>query len=145
MSYNAAQFRDLIRRVLMEQALHSPEAEELLMGTAAVESDLGTYLRQVRGPALGVFQMEPETFRWLKQLYSSRLERREPEEMEWDLRLSILAARLRYVIVPERLPDASDVPGLAAYWKRHYNTMAGSGTVEHYVRAYSRYVTPPGR
>ena len=57
------QLRNLIRRVLIGIGGYSEEAENLLMGTAAQESALGEYIRQLgNGPALGIFQMEPETF-----------------------------------------------------------------------------------
>jgi hypothetical protein len=36
-------------------------AADLLMATAAVETALGTYLLQIKGPARGVFQVEPAT------------------------------------------------------------------------------------
>ena len=44
-------------------------------------------------------------------------------------------ARLIYWRVPRPLPAASDLEGLAAYWKAHYNTAAGRGTVEHFLKA----------
>lgn len=41
---------------------YSDDAVALLMGTAAIESHLGRYLRQLgTGPAKGPFQVEPET------------------------------------------------------------------------------------
>jgi len=33
----------------------------LLLATAAIESDCGYYIKQVNGPALGIWQMEPAT------------------------------------------------------------------------------------
>ena len=65
MSIDAQQFREEIVRPVLEHldaadpGIDSPNAEELLMLTAATESQLGRYLRQVRGPAIGVFQVEP--------------------------------------------------------------------------------------
>jgi len=41
---------------------YSEDAVELLIGTAAIESNMGFYLKQVGGgPACGVFQVEPAT------------------------------------------------------------------------------------
>lgn len=41
---------------------YSPDVVELLMGTAAIESKLATFLVQIGGgPALGPFQVEPDT------------------------------------------------------------------------------------
>jgi hypothetical protein len=38
--------------------------------------------------------------------------------------------RVHYLRVPDALPSAADVRGMAAYWKQHYNTLLGSGTEE---------------
>ena len=43
----------VIRPSLKPLGLYSLEAEQLLLGTAAVESQLGFYLHQIKGPALG--------------------------------------------------------------------------------------------
>jgi hypothetical protein len=52
----------VIRPALSRIDLWSAAAEDLLLGTAAVESGCGRYLVQVGGgPALGIFQMEPAT------------------------------------------------------------------------------------
>jgi len=144
-SLDSKQFADLIERVLggFGKELNSPVAVKLLLGTAAHESRFGTYLKQIRGPAIGIFQMEPDTFRWLQDTYQDTyvyLKGREPEEMEWDLRLAILAARLRYWIVPKPLPH-DDVQSIAGYWKRWYNTSAGAGTEEQFIDAYEKYVS----
>jgi len=40
---------------------NSIEARFLLLCTAAIESDCGYYIKQVNGPALGIWQMEPKT------------------------------------------------------------------------------------
>lgn len=57
-----AHLRDLIiRPTLVEMGHYSPAAEALLLGTAAHESHGGRYLSQIRGPARGIYQMEPAT------------------------------------------------------------------------------------
>lgn len=144
MSLNPDQFRRLIEQVLhdTDPALADPVAVRLLLGTAAVESQFGTYLRQVHGPALGVFQMEPATFDWLQVKYGLQypiIADREASELEWDLRLAIIMARLRYRAVPKPLP-ADNVTALADYWKEHYNTKLGAGTVEQFMDRFTRYV-----
>lgn len=145
MSFDRKQFRDLIARRLIERGLHSEAAVNLLMGTAAQESRFGTYLRQIRGPAVGVFQMEPGTFNWLRDRYAKdypEIAARECDEMEWDLDLAILFARLRYRVVQAPLPAADDVMGLGHYYKAHYNTPAGKATVGDFVKNYNRYAAP---
>ena len=143
MSYDVKQFRDLIERTLTAFApsMATPVAVNLLLGTAAQESSLGRYLRQVHGPAVGAFQMEPATFGWLQAKYSDRypeIAGRSADEMEWDLKLAIIMARLRYRAVPLALPEG-DVESLAATWKRDYNTRVGKGTVEEYIANYRRF------
>ena len=41
--------------------LYSESAVNLLLGTAAQESHMGTYLTQIKGPALSIYQIEPKT------------------------------------------------------------------------------------
>lgn len=53
-----------------------------------------------------------------------------------DLRKPIysgLAARLYLSNIAEAIP--ADLDGQAAYWKEHYNTAAGAGTVDHFKAA----------
>lgn len=151
MSFNKNQFRNLIDRTLGDYPeLISESAVRLLLGTAAQESHFGTYLRQVGGgPAIGVFQMEPKTFIWLREHYTDpklpgtkypEIKEREVTDLEWDLHLAILMARLRYRIVPAALPYAYDVKALATYWKEHYNTSLGAGKVEQFIDNYRKFV-----
>lgn len=142
MAFDREQFEALIEDTLKEHKLYSPAAVQLLLGTAAQESDFGTYLRQIRGPALGVFQMEPATFRWMVEKYGAKygFTHRSAWDLVWDLKFAILLARLRYLAVPGRLPEAGDIQGLAAYWKKYYNTDLGRGTREMFIKNYVRHV-----
>lgn len=146
MSYNRKQFEDLIRRILTwcDPALCSDSAVNLLLGTAAQESKFGTYLRQIKGPALGAYQMEPATFDWLQRKFEGRykwLVGCLASEMEHDLLLATIMCRLRYKVVPEPLPiDPNDIPSLAHYYKIHYNTPAGKATEEQFIENYHLYV-----
>ena len=142
MSYNFTQFEDLIVRTLSKYKLPAkPEAIELLLGTAAQESAFGTYLRQTNGPALGAFQMEPATFltvqSFSKKDYPLMLENRYAKEMEYDLELAIIAARVNYLSKPGTIPK--DLLGQADYWKRYWNTYKGKGTIEQYVSNFKKY------
>lgn len=146
MSYNATQFRDLIERILLslDEQLTSPAAVDLLLGTAAVESDFGHYLRQTKGPALGAFQMEPATFNWLRLKYGFRyieLKEREVWELETDLRLAIIMARLKYRSIISPIPSAGDIPAMAAYWNQYYNGNPDKGTDQDFIAKYAKYVT----
>jgi hypothetical protein len=155
MGINSKQFRELIvRPPLVAVDLWSESAEELLMGTCAQESAMGTYLKQLdNGIALGVYQMEPNTYHdintnYLK--YRPLLLHRIQEALDdksfassrliYDLRFSTIMCRLHYLRVPTILPSPDDIEGLAHYWKKWYNTPEGKGTVDEFIANYNKYV-----
>ena len=135
---------EIIHEALEPLKLYSDRVLPLLLGTCAVESSFGRWRVQLGGgPARGIYQMEPATFRWLRTKYGKRY----PSVSEYsfadqqnDDHQATVMARLRYLAVPEQLPDACDLIGQAAYWKRHYNTYLGAGTVEKYMKAYRLHV-----
>ena len=146
----------VIRPVLHHLGLYSEAAEELLVLTAAVESQGGQYLHQLgKGPAVGIYQMEPATHDDLWQNYlryktelsdkitdlASELFGQHANEMAGNLYYATAMARIHYLRKPGAIPNKSDVRGLAGYWKSHYNTHLGAGTVEKAVQAYFRYTT----
>ena len=153
MSFDKHQFRDFISRTLKAIDLHSEQGVDLLMKTAAKESNLGMYLKQIgRGPALGVFQMEPETERniWNEFLKDHPQIAKKITEltgvtgpnssaMEGDLRYQTCMARVRYLWAKGALPDHGDTEAQAHYWKKNYNTVLGDGTVEEFIAAAKRY------
>ncbi len=51
----------VIRPTLEHLGLNSRSAVNLLSGTCAQESSMGYFLRQMSGPALGIYQVEPST------------------------------------------------------------------------------------
>lgn len=144
------QLKALIESVLPQMGLYSEDATALLMGTAAVESNMGYYLRQIGGPARGIFQMEPETEKdiWDNylsyhqdlrlKLYKAGYVYANPEKLLYDLKYQIIMARLHYRRFREPIP--SDIDGQAKYWKKYYNTEEGAGTIYKYMEAYALYV-----
>lgn len=52
----------IIKPSLKQIGMYSDSAYQLFLITAAIESRLGYYLKQITGPALGIYQMEPDTF-----------------------------------------------------------------------------------
>lgn len=149
MAFDKRQFRALITAVLKEAGMYSDSAVELLMLTAAVESQLGTYLTQINGPARGVFQMEPATEKDLWRNYLeyqeataktvSRYDSAGADDLYWNLGYQIILARVHYLRVSEALPPADDVVALAKYWKKYYNTHLGKGDIDKAIEAYTRY------
>ena len=120
-------------------------AEELMLGTALVESDL-SYLRQLGGPALGIYQMEPATAKDILENYVgyrgylgeainmiAGVWPMKSVQIQGNLFLATALTRIHYRRVPEPLPAAGDTAGQARYWKEFYNTEAGKGTPEKYL------------
>ena len=140
MAFSSPQLRDLVTATLKEANLHSPEAVKLLLGTCAVESEFGTYIKQRGGPALSPWQIEEPTFNWLKERYKKYHPYidKEFEALEWDLKLAILMCRLRYLVVPDPIPKT--LAEQAVYWKKYYNTFQGAGTPMAYVAAYRKHI-----
>ena len=148
----------VVRPALQYIEKWSRDAEELVMGTAAQESNL-VYLRQLgNGPAAGLWQMEPEThddiwknyLEYRRDLRMKITHLRPPGVMSTTMALagslSYAAAmcRVHYLRVPKALPSGDDVEAMARYWKRFYNTAEGKGTEEEFVRNYRRIVATSG-
>jgi hypothetical protein len=49
--------------------------------------------------------------------------------------IQVAMCRLHYRRVPSALPKAEDLEGQAKYWKEHYNSHLGKGTIEHFMEA----------
>jgi hypothetical protein len=160
MSFSPKQFRGFISTVLEtfgnlanSNSFYSEAAVELLMLTAAQETHLGKYLKQVRGPALGVYQMEPNTYNdiWqnficYRQSLLDALRRMwGASGVDWQLRMQgdlvyqTVMSRIFYMRVPEALPAKDEPMALAYYWKKYYNTKYGKGTPEEAYKNYNKY------
>lgn len=140
--------------------LYSHAAAQLVTATACHESRCGHYLKQVNGPALGPWQIEPATHRDLFDNFlryrpehrrnllllaarcctDERLERIDIEQLERQLVTNLAygaaVCRLLYFRRPEQLPPANNPYLQAEYWKAHYNTQLGKGTVAQFVASY---------
>lgn len=148
---NPRHFVDLVINPALETlGMHSQAAVELLLGTALQESGLRSLRQAGGGPALGLFQMEPAThddihlnflaFRpdlqdKLRSLCSLFL----PEALAGSLWYSAAMCRLHYYRKAEPLPAAGNIPDQASYWKRHYNTPLGKGSVTEYLANWKQH------
>ena len=145
--------KEIIRPVLADLGLGGGAAEAQVFGTACKESACGLYLIQLgRGPALGIYQMEPATHddiwdrflahqpdlsrklnRWRAQ-YGNGMG---PGEMVGNLYYATAMCRIHYLRVSEPLPET--LPGQADYWKKYYNTPHGAGTEQEYLDAWRQF------
>lgn len=153
---NVRQLRDLIIKPTLE-LLHSDyvlaSAEELLVFTCAAETFGGNYIKQVNGPALGIYQMEPETYNDIWQNFISGNSKLRlmlisnfdchsmPDEQRliYDLRFATAMSRIHYLRVKEKLPDSNDVEAMWKYYKRYYNTPAGASMKDATLKRYTLY------
>ncbi len=153
----ASEFRlQVIRPTLQTLNLWTMSAENLLLGTAAQESQLGHYLVQENGPGLGVYQVDPATHQdiWAHYLNSRPLLANQVRSLTastkdgvipdtilvTNLAYTTAIARVIYYRVAQPLPDAYDIEGLAEYWKLYYNTPLGEGEVSEFIQNYNEYI-----
>lgn len=152
---NAKQLRDyIVVPTLMEIGMLSTPAVRLVLGTCAQESAMGEYIHQKGdGPALGIFQMEPNTHAdiWANfilrrpdlagRLWSYLPDRSkcpDPRHLMWNLPYAVALCRVHYYRVNDPIPN--NLVDQAAYYKRHYNTPKGAATESDYIQNYQRYV-----
>lgn len=177
------QFRDYIVKPTLDALeeylpnCNSEESIDLMMGTAAQESNF-KYVRQIGGgPAASFFQIEPDTFRdhffsfidhrdhlcdflceqYLPESLSSGtgsigqleayVDHLDDHQLQYllssNIGLSVVIARIKYWRFAEPLPKKDDpdyIVKLGQYWKDHYNTKKGKGTVDEFVANYHRYL-----
>ena len=65
----------------------------------------------------------------------------QPARMATDLALATIMCRLYYSRIKEPLPRAGDLPAMAAYYKRYYNTPKGKATEQQFIDNYTELVT----
>lgn len=146
------QFRRLVHATLTDfrPIPYSPQAETLLLMTAAHESRLGEFLWQLKGPARGAWQMEPATlddhYRWMQAKRTDLLQAveglrpaalRREDALVGNIPYACAMARVHYFRRPGPIPNTLD--GMAALAKKVFNTELGKATPEAYRRAYLEF------
>ena len=134
------------------ERLFSEAAVRLLIGTAAVESDMGSFLIQEPSRvARGIYQIEPATMQdvlarsqkrhlsvFLRVMDYVNPGFRYEDQLIWNLAFATCCCRLVYYLDPAPLPAPDDIEGLGRYWVEKYNR-GGKGTVEKFVNAYREF------
>lgn len=149
------EIRELVVRPALKLAgLWSLPAETLVYATGMVESNY-LHLKQVGGPALSFWQLEPATHldlkKYLNQHNTRALAERilsacfmsvlpSDEMLVGNMRYAALMCRLLYYRQPEELPKANDARGLAQYHKKYYNTYKGKADVDKNTEVFQKII-----
>ena len=128
----------------------SDNVVNMIIETACVESNCGEYIKQIKGPACSIFQIEPNTAKDIIQnyivknkprlqnfnrLYNANLTLE--QNLCTNLMFAIFMCRCFYLRIKEPIPSTVELR--AKYWKKYYNTNLGKGTVEKYIKAVDKY------
>uniref|UniRef100_UPI0040473910 hypothetical protein n=1 Tax=Aliarcobacter sp. TaxID=2321116 RepID=UPI0040473910 len=123
-------------------------AIEMIIETAIAETGLGQIKDNTVGAGMGITQFDKLPFDDVKNR-NMKLKEKILKDLkvdisliEWDdLRynpfLALLFTRLHYRLKGDPIPKT--IEERAAYWKLHYNTEKGKGTIEHYLEMNSNY------
>ena len=123
-------------------------AKEMIIETAIAETGLGAIEDKTTGAGMGITQFDEFPFNDIRNR-CIKLKDKIYKELkidislvEWnDLRynqfLALLFTRLLYWLKGDPIPQT--IEERAKYWKQHYNTPLGKGTVEHYLEMNRKY------
>jgi len=135
---------DAIKRTLIKMNRYSDAANTVLLMIAAHESMGGKYRKQINGPALGVFQIEPDTHDsiWDNCDSITRLANkcgftRDVRKLATNEDYSVFVARCYLLMDVNPLPTGIDA--MASYCKSYWNR-TGKASPSAYMADYIRYV-----
>lgn len=145
--------KELITQVLTTLGYNTPPLVNLLAGTMAQESSMGQYETQVDGPALGVFQTEPNTY---NDIYANFLSYHSalredvnsfttdsppsPESVVNNHPYACAVAACSYIrhSVPHINDDATDGTLMYGYYKQYYNG-PGAATEQEFLNNWTNF------
>tara|TARA_B110000196_G_C21152684_1_gene670861 strand:+ start:2980 stop:3420 length:441 start_codon:yes stop_codon:yes gene_type:complete len=130
----------------MGSTYYSDEAHTLIYRTGIAETGYKTIKQYSGGPGIGFFQIEPNTIKdtlenyvkFRPSLYKKLLKLGlNVEDIEFsiltNIALQIAFCRIHYRRNPFSIPG--EIKEQGKYWKEHYNTILGKGTVRHFLEA----------
>lgn len=136
--------------------LYSPSAHILVLGTFLVESGLRLVEQQGPGDAMGFGQMEQKTYEFILQ-YLNRYDKVVLKEkclsacfflsfpprpaLMHNFRWAVITTRLRYLPIPQQLPEWNDAEEMTRWHKQYYNTAKGKTDAEKSIRIFERIIT----
>lgn len=139
----------VVQPALSRLGLNAKNREQLVLGTGNTESQYNALDQTTPGPgpAYGFWQMEKATHddlwrNWINyqpsalrdallEIAGCKVSPPIITVLHWNLMYGAAMCALHYRRVRAPLPEVDDVEGMAAYWKQHYNTPAGKGTIAH--------------
>ncbi|HQT63168.1 MAG: hypothetical protein B7Z75_11890 [Acidocella sp. 20-57-95] len=135
---------------------YSLNAERLLMGTAAIESNFVNFVQFSGGPARGLFQMEQITYSDIVDRYLSISTQHALRNAAFSMALAspptfielsvnhlfaAALARIKYAMIPVPIPGT--LAGHAAYWSKYYNGQSPNGlSPDDYLSRWQTYCAP---
>ena len=144
---------DVLNQLEEVKIPNTEAARDLIFETGMAESGY-RHLEQVGGgPAISFWQLEEAT---VQDIWENYILYRKPvielmykmglveEHLVFCILTNIALAAAFCRIYYRRKPGAipTSLPGRASYWKTHYNTYKGKGTVDHYVASNIDYISP---
>jgi len=152
MAYKPDELRTVISDALTAASinaglnLNSPEAIDWLISVCAHESHMGKYRKQMNGPAIGIYQQEPRTIvdiqRHVLSLPKYELLKKYIQSIPGTIQdndfKSTLFARAQMLRFSEPFPSVGDRQGQAELWKLRWNTEAGRGTIDKFLKDNER-------
>lgn len=118
-------------------------AQNLLIETCGAETHHGRTKDLTKGAGMGIMQIDKLPFHDIKDrvresdkikildYFDIDIDLVAWEHLRYNPLLSLIFARLKYKKIVEVIPDTLEAR--AMYWKKYYNTIAGKGTLDHYV------------
>ena len=139
----------IIRPTLTKLDLWSEASEKLLLGTGMIETGFSA-LKQINGPALGFWQIEPATHEDIAEhliIYDRDLKDKiliacnmgnlpNDDELISNLKYSCAIARIIYHRSPAPMPQFNDNAGFAEIYKKVYNTELGKAKYDRIIELF---------
>lgn len=130
-------------------SLRQPEYRTALVMAACHESWLGKVNKQIKGPALSAFMIEPATWRdlqvsviqpnkYLRRLQAALFGPVSPDMLLKSTDYAAFCACLCIGRYRKVAPMPKDPAKIAAWLKRRYNSAGGKATAQEYLRDYNR-------
>lgn len=150
------QFYSTVWKVLTDSPIKFVDKEgfaALIIETAATESFFGTKVKQTKGPALGIFQVEPRTSKCLQENFlafnkkidaftNKYVDKKSSEEanLKHNVPYQVALCLAQYVRYGIHKRNLSDKLVRAQIYKKHWNTSKGSGSVVKFFTDSEKYL-----